>query len=350
MSKMKKFLAAALSTALMMSLASCGGDSSGGATSGGATSGATGETITWDFLDLDTASHPMVLLLNEWSDQIYEESGGQLKINIRVGGELPFTTSEYLDAVSAESVQMAGCMVTAISSYLDVGGFPACPYMTTDIESFQSVMDILEPYVDAELADYNVTNAMTLFYPTQDVYGKGDAPSTYTDLAGLKIRTSGAEQGQFWQAVGLMPTSIDAAEVSSALSMNVIDSVTTATMAVEMNKWYESLDWVYMCNSMVIPMYVVVNNDAFNALPEDVQEVFLSVTAEFAESFPERMQQASDDSLAAIEGYGVEVVWASDEDKAALRDVAVPLWEEYAEATGGDAPAALAEIKTALGL
>ncbi len=346
MNNMRKFFASVIAIALSISLVSCGGNTS---SSSGASSDGT-ETITWDFLDLDTASHPMVVMLNEWSDQIYEESGGRLKINIRVGGELPFTTNEYLDAVSAGSVQMAGCMVTAISSYLEAGGLPACPYMTTDIETFNTVMEVLDPYLETEMENYNVFNAMTLFYPTQDVYGTGSVPSSYTDLAGLKIRTSGAEQGVFWQNVGLIPTSIDAAEVSSALSMNVIDSVTTATMAVEMNKWYESLDWVYMCNSMVIPTYVVVNNDAFNALPEDVQEVFLSVTADFAASFPERMQEASDASLAAIEEAGVQVVWATDDDKNTLKEIAVPLWDEYAASTGEEATQALSEIKEALGV
>ena len=121
-------------------------------------------------------------------------------------------------------------------------------------------------------------------------------------------------------------------------------------MAVDSNKWDESLDWVYMCNSMIIPIYTVVNNDAFNELPADVQEVFLSVTEEFSKTFPQRMQDYSDQSLETLENNGLEVVWASDEDKAELRNIAVPLWDAYADAAGDNAKKALADIKKALGL
>ncbi len=143
----------------------------------------------------------MIILMREWSDKLYEETDGRLKVNIRVGGELPFTTSEYLDAVSNGSIQMAGCMVTAISSYLQAGGLTSVPFLVTDVESYETVMDILNPYVDEELSSYGVFNALNLFYPTQDIYGSGATPSSYKDLQGLKLRTSGAEQAKFWQVV-----------------------------------------------------------------------------------------------------------------------------------------------------
>ena len=194
MKKMKKILALIMTVIMVLGLASCGGGSSD---TGNEETGDNSEAIVWDYLDLDSASHPMVTLLNEWSDEIYNQTDGRLKINIRVGGELPFTTAEYLDAVSSNSVQMAGCMISAISSYLEAGGLPGCPYMTTDIESFDTVMGVLQDYLDPEFDSYGVTNVMTLFYPTQDVYGTGTVPKSYSDLKGLKIRTSGAEQAKF---------------------------------------------------------------------------------------------------------------------------------------------------------
>lgn len=346
---MKRFISMLLVLMMVFCLTACSTSGDDNKDNKGTT--ADGKTVyEWDFLDLDSASHPMVTLMKEWSDKIYEATDGQLKINIRVGGELPFGTSEYLDAVSTGSVEMAGCMITAISGYIQAGGLPSCPYMTTDAESFNTVMGVLEPYLADEFGAYGVTNVMTTFYPTQDVYGSGDVPSSYKDLKNLKIRTSGGEQSKFWQAVGMIPTSIDASEVSSALNTNIINSVTTATMAVDMNKWYESMDWIYYCNSMIIPVYVVVNDDAFNALPADVQEAFKTVTAEFQNTFTERMMEYSDESLANLQDDGLVLVEASDADKEALREIAIPLWDEYAKANGDNAAKALADIKTALNI
>ncbi len=120
-------------------------------------------------------------------------------------------------------------------------------------------------------------------------------------------------------------------------------------MAVEMNKWYESLDWVYMCYPMLSPVYTVVNQSAFDSLPSDVQEIFLKVCEEFNATFNQRMQDYSDQSLANLEELGLEVVYATEEERDELRAIAMPQWDEYASTAGGKAEEALAAIKTALG-
>lgn len=306
--------------------------------------------IVWDYMNLDSPAHPAIAFLNEWSNEIYERTDGRFRINIRVGGELPFTTSEYIEVVSNGLVEMAGAMITAVAPSLRAGSLPALPFMITNTESFHAVMNVLEQYLNEELAEWGVFNAMTLFYPYQEISGSGPAPSNYGDLAGLRLRTTGAQQARFWHEVGMIPTSIDAAEVSSALNTRIIDAVTTANMALHTNRWYESLDWIYVCNQMFIPVYVVVNNAAWNRLPADIQDVFMEVTANFVATFPERMVAASHESLAVMEAGGLEVIQASAEDRLALRNIAIPLWEEFARANGPNAERALAEIKAALNI
>ena len=90
--------------------------------------------------------------------------------------------------------------------------------------------------------------------------------------------------------------------------------------------------------------------DAFKALPQDVQDAFTKVTNEFQSTFTERMMQYSDESLANLEKDGLELVMASDADKEALRNIAIPLWDDYAKANGDNAVKALADIKTALNI
>lgn len=350
MNKMKKILVVFMVVVMSAFTFACGGG--GGETTGDTTTEEPEkvETVVWDFIDLDSNVHPMIILLREWSDTVYERTDGRLKINIRVGGELPFTTGEYLDAASAGSVQMAGCMVNPIASYLQAGGLPGGCYLISSTEACKTVMDVLNPYLEDELAPYGVMNLFTTFHPSQDLYGRGEAPGSVDDLQGMLLRTSGAEQAKFWKACGLSPMSIDASEVMSALNKNVIDGLTTAVVAVDLNKWYEALDWMYVCNSQWIPQYNVVNLEAFNDLPEDVQQILLDTSKEFEASFLEKMTEYADQSVENLKSYGIEVVYATDEQKAELTQKAIPLWEAYAESVGGNAPEAVEEIKAALGL
>jgi len=329
---MKKLLTIILVVVMAAAMVSCADDG----------------VIVWDYMNLDSPVYPSIPMLIEWSNEIYERTNGRFRINIRVGGELPFTTSEYIEVVSNGLVEMAGAMITAVSPSLRAASLPSLPFMITDEASFHAVMGVLNPYIDAELAEWGVFNAMTLFHPYQEIYGIGPVPSSYRDLAGLRLRTTGAQQARFWHEVGLIPTPIDAAEVSSALNTRIIEGVTAASMAVDLNRWYESLEWVYVCNQMFIPVYVVVNNAAWNRLPADIQEVFKEVTAEFIATYPQRIIEAHHRSLAHMEANGIVFIQASEEDRQALRNIAVPLWREFAIAN--NAQSALAEIERVLNI
>lgn len=354
----KTLLLVILALALMFCFAACGGTEAPAPQEPAAEPGAAEtppaeaevETIVWDFLDLDAAGHPVVIVMNEWADDIYERSNGQLKINIRVGGELPFATNEYLTAASQGSVQMAGCMANSIASDMPCGGIPSLLYLATDYASLATMMEVLDPFLNEELEDYNLMNLMTIAYPPQEIYGQGDAPASYTELEGMKLRTSGSEQAKFWEGMGLVPTAIDASEVISSLSKNVINGVTTAVLTVDMSKWCDNLDWAYICGTQVVPAYCVANIDAFNSLPADVQQVLVDVSNEYKIVFGERMDEFTADSYVAIEEAGMEIVYATDEDLAALSAASSSYWDAYAERAGGKAKEALAEVKTALGL
>ena len=332
---MKKLLTIMLVFIMAMALVSCRDD---------------GGLIEWDYMNLDSPVYPSIPMLIEWSNEIYRRTDGRFRIHIRVGGELPFTTGEYIEVVSNGLVEMAGAMITAVSPSLRAASLPSLPFMITNEESFHAVMNVLNPYLDEELAEWGVFNAMTLFHPYQEIYGIGPIPSSYRDLAGLRLRTTGAQQARFWHEVGLVPTPIDAAEVSSALNTRIIEGVTAASMAVDLNRWYESLEWVYVCNQMFIPVYVVVNNAAWNRLPADIQDVFKEVTAEFIATYPQRIIEAHHRSLAHMEANGIVFIEASQEDRQALQNIAVPLWREFAAANGANAQRALAEIERVLNI
>lgn len=307
------------------------------------------DTIVWEMLDINVVTNPAYALITEYVDKVYEATDGRLKINVRIPGELPFATDEYLRAVGENSVQMASCMVNAVAGDLKAGGLLSVPFLVTTGEELQSAISILEPYIQEELGDYGIEFIMALNYPAQDVWGQGTPPDSMQDLQNVKIRTSGAQQAKYFQTIGAVPTSIDGAEVVSALNKNVINGACTAALTIHNDKWHEELDWGYLIDVQLTIEYVIVNDEALDALPDDVREIFLQVSRDFQKDYPDRMQAHNDASIETLKTeLGMTIIEPDEEEMRAQLEYVIPIWDDFAAQAGDEAVEALAKLREAL--
>ena len=361
---MKKILCAALVPFLLAFCVACGGSPSPSAPSAVATPsasvdpspsavttpGASVEPIIWECLDQQNPGHLINLFLLEWSDEVFEKTGGRLKINIRTPGELPFTVGEFFEAVSSNSAQMALCIVTANVAYLDAAGLTSGAFMITDMDSYNTVMDILAPYITETFTKRNVIDLFNLSHHSQHIFGKGAVPSSVADMKGLMIRTGGPEQAKFWKEFGITPVSMDNSEIISALNRNVINGMITSPISAYTAKQYDSLDWHYVIDSQWLPIFGIVNQDAFNSLPQDIQKILKDTIEAKIPGYHESNDIAYEEYTKRLAEEGLETVYSTPEEMAELKKMAIPIWDAHAQSIGGNAPEALAKIKEALGL
>lgn len=341
---MKRLFALVLSSAMCLSaLSGCGNSAS--SSSQGANSG---QTYEWDWL-MTGGNTLMTEIAREMASEIEEATDGQLQITVRVSGELPFAVSEYLQTVSAGSAEMADCLLSAISNDLSSGALIALPMLISDFDDLNVAMDVLDEKITAELDAYGVHMAGYYAFPGQQVWGTGNVPETIADLSGLQVRAQGSEQAAWLEMNGMTPVTVNASEVTTSVSRGIIDGIVTAAQSMTDENWYEVVDWGYICNMQYIGVYTVVNDEALNALPEDVRETYLSIVERYStEVYPQRVGDYNEEAMARCEELGLTLVYASEEERTAQMEQMQEYWTQWCEEKGGTTAEDLEAIVNAL--
>jgi TRAP-type C4-dicarboxylate transport system substrate-binding protein len=200
---------------------------------------------------------------------------------------------------------------------------------------------------------YNSTELMQTAFCPQTVFSTAPI-TTAAEWKDRKLRVNNRGTGLVGAELGAITVSLSAGEVLPALERGVIEGVITDTC------------WAYDAGfssvithasawklGSVVPSPVLVNNDAWNALPEDlrakVAAEFEAIEADFEARWRERTAELPGLWVKA----GVEFTQVSDEENAKVLadDVQAPViaaWREDMERAGLDADAVLETARGAV--
>jgi TRAP-type transport system periplasmic protein len=116
------------------------------------------------------------------------------------------------------------------------------------------------------------------------------------DLAGVTIREAAApmyvEMATAW---GARPVTMGFAEVYTALSQNVVDFVECPPQTMISSKFTELRKHVSLTNHMVNWNPVIVNDAAFHAMPEDLQQIVIEEAVAAGDYLTEMKKQSDAD-------------------------------------------------------
>jgi TRAP-type C4-dicarboxylate transport system substrate-binding protein len=151
------------------------------------------------------------------------------------------------------------------------------------------------------------------------------------DFKGLKIRAPGA-YGKFLRNLGASPVSLAWSEIYTSLATGVIDGSIGSNMIdhrdgnhVEVAKYMYKLP---LAGAQVLP--IVVNRNAWNKLPEDLQKAVKDATITHAEEQLAKSKQWETEAVKQMEEKGLQ--WSpepSEEDKKAWAAAGASLYDEY---------------------
>ena len=154
------------------------------------------------------------------------------------------------------------------------------------------------------------------------------------DLKGKKVRVFGKTLGDFVTAAGGAPTLISGSEQYLAYQRGTVDVGMTGVSGVKSRKLWEVMDTITVTNHADIEFVVVVNSEWFNGLSPEIQDHIRDAAAVAQEDVRNRMSQIEADAYAAAEENGMTIVQISDEDLAAWKAVAQPVYDAYLAASG----------------
>ncbi|MDZ4133187.1 MAG: TRAP transporter substrate-binding protein DctP [Dethiobacteria bacterium] len=168
--------------------------------------------------------------------------------------------------------------------------------------------------------------------------GPGDLFTTrpvekLADLKGMKIRAAGLSADTL-ALLGATPEAMPQPDAYEALARGLVDGNLAPIEVLQGWRHAEVTDYVtrtpFLYNAL---FFVTMNSDKWNALPEDLQEIFVRVSEQFHEQVAAGLWDAQNERALewAIEETGQEVITLSEEEMEIWINIVLPIQEDFVE-------------------
>lgn len=276
-----------------------------------------------------TPSSSMVAVMESLQEIMDEKSGGAFTFNVY--NDNSYKESQALDELTNNVVDItylaSGSACTTITelAYL---GIPGCYRYTDDASDFFDFEEAVNDIVSDIYADYGI-HYLALRVPSRmAIVGTGDVPTTKEDLQGKVVRVSGTWLGRLAVSMNLATSDVGLSELATALQRKTVDSCITGIEQVYSQMLGEVVDYACILPETDGIGSLVIDEDTWNKLDADQQALLEECVAEWQQACLEVSEDFYDTSVAALEDYGVEIYYYSDEECDAFLSTLPDVYEE----------------------
>lgn len=282
-----------------------------------------------------STTEPMHLASERFAELVQERSGGRIAVEVFPAGQLGSNIDMY------EQVRMGAPIVQIsdpgyLSDYVPDFGILNGPYLLDDPAQFDRLLasDWYAGLVEklAQEQDLRVLTLNWLFGGRQIITDKPiRAPA---DLENLSIRVPPNVMWiETFKALGARGETLAWPEVYSALAAGVVDAAEAPLSSLWGSKLYESAKTVPMTNHFIAFSGPIINEDLFQSLDPELQQVLVSSANDAGTYMAELVTQSQDKLRADLEGAGVTFV--DDVDTEAFRKATEVVYTKFPDWTPG---------------
>jgi TRAP-type C4-dicarboxylate transport system substrate-binding protein len=210
---------------------------------------------------------------NEWCDTIEKASKGRVKFT-RFPGETLLKLPQLWDGIKTRTVDIGN-----IHPPVHPGAFPMTTalqlpglFPNSKIGCMVSQKLVEEGYMDKELKDVKVL--WTMINSPGDVGSKKKEIRTLADWKGQRVGVMGEPETSMIKMLGAVPVAIPITEQYIALDRGAIDAVMLEFLGHVVFKFEQVTRYNTEGRLSVRHQYMLMNKDAWNGLPPNIQNLF----------------------------------------------------------------------------
>ena len=290
------------------------------------------QTITLNYANFPPSATFPCVQMERWKQEVERRTGGRVRINTYPGGTL-LGAKDIYDGVIAGTADIGNFAMSYQPGRFPISEAVDLPHFFPDARTASLVLaDLLRKFNPAEFRAVKVLTAFTC--PPAVVMS--DRPiHTLADLNQLPLRSSGTG-ADVMKRLGAVPVAMPQSDVPDALQKGVVrGNVSSAEVLKDMN-YAAYCPYVFKADLCVISFAVVMNRKAYDALPEDVRQVFDDLYRDQAEWTGSYVDRHVEEALAwSRDTHKLAVVAPGAGDAATLRATAKPLIDAYLSRMAG---------------
>lgn len=223
-----------------------------------------------------------------WADQLNrlksyfeEESGGRLDVRAYLGAsEGEVSLARQCKDGALEGV---GVSTGAIASLVPQLGVFELPFL---FDSVEQADDVIDNHMFGPIEELLGQNGFQLYFFSENGFrnfatSNGTPVRSGSDLGAIQMRSQeNWIHEEMYRALGGNPVGIPVTEVSAALSSGNVQGFDNTPLYSQAAGWHEFVDTWTVSDHIYQPAVIVWNQEWFDSMPEDLQELLLSRRAE----------------------------------------------------------------------
>lgn len=285
------------------------------------TMGSTGQTTT-----------AMYRAAEEFERAVEERTEGRVAVELAFGGVFG-GDRENAELTQLGEIQMVWTSDIGLGALIPEIGFSTLPFMFPDYASVDA--HYLGGFVGEAFGEVLLRNGLRVIGWGENDYRElttsGIAVTEAEHLAGLKLRVPQFPSLlSFFQKLGAAPTPMAFTEVFTALQQGTIDGQDNGPIQTESQRFHEAQDHYTWTNHVYSAAPIVINDDFYQSLPEDIRAIIDEEGARVAALQVEWNRADVQGAIERMEADGIEVHELSPAAVTRFREVAQEVWAEFA--------------------
>src|SRR5699024_10460226 len=158
---------------------------------------------------------------------------------------------------------------------------------------------------------------------------------TPEDMKGLKLRTlENPLHTDTFKALGANASPFAFGEMYTALQQGTYDAMESPIVLIYLNKFYEVQDYVTLTGHVFQPGIMLMNNELFEDMPEDLQKVMEEASDEYRASSRELAEAEEKEFMELLIEDDVEITELTDEQLDLFKKETEVIYDEYGPQIG----------------
>lgn len=273
----------------------------------------------------------------EFAKCVTTGTGGGIEVVTHPSGSL-FKGGDIKRAIQTGQVPIGERLLSGHQNENAVFGFDSIPFLATSFDDAAKLWKAAKPTLTKILDDQNLVLLYSVPWPPQGLYFKKEVNSV-ADMKGIKFRSYNNATARLAELTGMLPVSIEAAEISQAFATGVAEAMISSGATGYDRKVWESLTHFYEVDAWLPRNSIMVNKDVWNGTSDANKNVIRGCAelAEYAGTW--RAVQYTDFTLNGLRAGGMTVGRANDALVGELKKIGETMTAEWLEAAGAEGKA-----------
>jgi TRAP-type C4-dicarboxylate transport system substrate-binding protein len=279
----------------------------------------------------------------EFAKCVTTGTGGEIEIVTHPSGSL-FKGGEIKRAIQTGQAPIGERLLSGHQNENAVFGVDSIPFLATSFEDAAKLWKAAKPTMEKILDEQDLVLLYSVPWPPQGLYFKKEVNSV-ADMKGIKFRSYNNATAKLAELTGMLPVTIEAAEISQAFATGVAESMISSGATGYDRKVWESLTHFYEVDAWLPRNYIMANKDAWNGASEANRNVIRGCAelAEYAGTW--RAVDYTQFTLNGLRAGGMQVGPASDGLKDELRTIGETMTKEWLDSAGDEGKAIIDAYK-----